>query len=114
MPTPKPLHTRFYDWLSPLVFLSSNQLSLICVVVVTTATVLWAFLLPTLFEHNTSNPYLGIPAFLLLPGVFIGGLILIPLGIALRRRSRRRQGLDVASITTLSLESPQLRRLLGF
>jgi len=114
MPTPKPLHTRLYEWLSPLVFLSNNPLSLIGVVVVTTATVLWVFLLPTLFEHNTSNPYLGIPAFLLLPGVFIGGLILIPVGIVLRRRSRLRQGLEVVSITTLSLDSPQLRRVLSF
>src|ERR1700691_1711813 len=104
MPTPKPLHTRLYEWLSPLVFLSNNPLSLIGVVVVTTATVLWVFLLPTLFEHNTSNPYLGIPAFLLLPGVFIRGLILIPVGIVLRRRSRRRQGLEVASIKQLTLE----------
>jgi hypothetical protein len=110
----KPLHTRLYEWLSPVVFLSSNPLSLIGVVVVTTATVLWVFLLPTLLSHDANNPYLGIPAFLFLPGLFIFGLILIPIGIILRRRSRRRQGLQVGSIPELRLDSPQLRRLLGF
>src|SRR5271169_3536511 len=92
-PPSTPLHSRLYQWLSPLVFLSSNPLSLIGVVVVTTATVLWVFLLPTLLKHNAANPYLGIPAFLLLPGLFIFGLILIPIGIVLRRRSLSRKGL---------------------
>jgi hypothetical protein len=110
----KPLHTRFYEWLSPVVFLSSNPLSLAGVVLVTTAAVLWVFLLPTLFGHGTNNPYLGIPIFLLLPGVFVFGLILIPIGIVLRRRSRRRQGLPVTSIPELRLDSPELRRLFGF
>jgi NapC/NirT cytochrome c family, N-terminal region len=114
MPTSKSFFTRLYDWLSPIVFFSSNPLSLIGVVVVTTAAVLWVFLLPTLFGHGTNNPYLGIPIFLILPGVFIFGLILIPIGIALRRRSRRRQGLPVTSIPQLSLDSPELRRLLIF
>ena len=109
----KPLHSRLYDWLSPVVYLSSNPLSLIGVVVVTTAAVMWVFLLPTLFA-GTSNPYLGIPIFLLLPGVFIFGLILIPIGILLRRGSRRRQGLQIAAIPKLRLESPQLRRVFGF
>jgi nitrate/TMAO reductase-like tetraheme cytochrome c subunit len=39
---------------------------------------------------------------------------MIPAGIILRRRSRRQQGLPVTDIPRLSLESPQLRRLLGF
>jgi len=105
---------RLQDWLKPLVFLSNNPLSLIGVVVVTTAAVLWVFLLPTLFGHGTNNPYLGIPIFLLLPGLFVIGLILIPIGIVLRRRSRRRQGLPVTSIPDLGLNSPELWRLLGF
>src|ERR1035437_3568979 len=109
-----PAHTKLYQWLSPLVFLSSNPISLTGVVLVTTATVLWVFLLPTLLAHETANPYLGIPAFLMLPGVFVLGLVLIPVGIMLRRRSRRLQGLTVTSIPELRLDSPELRKLLGF
>jgi nitrate/TMAO reductase-like tetraheme cytochrome c subunit len=114
MPNSKPPLTRLYEWLAPVVFFSSNPLSLIGVVVVTTATVLWVFLLPTLFGHGTNNPYLGIPIFLLLPGLFIFGLILIPIGIYLRRRSRQRKGLPVTTIPQLRLDSPELRRLLIF
>ena len=106
--------SRLTEWLSPLVFLSSNAISLIGVVIVTTATVLWVFLLPTLFGHGTNNPYLGIPIFLLLPGLFIFGLVLIPLGIVLRRRSLRRQGVPVVETKSLTLDSPELRRLVGF
>lgn len=113
MPTAKPLSARLYAWLSPVVYLSSNPISLIGVVFVTTATVLWVFLLPTLLGHRTDNPYLGIPAFLLLPGVFIFGLILIPIGIVLRKRKLRRQA-AAEVIPPLSLDSPQLRRLVGF
>jgi len=114
MPTTKPLLTRLYEWLSPIVVLSSNPISLTGVVVVTTATVLWVFLLPTLFGHGTNNPYLGIPIFLLLPALFVIGLILIPVGIVLRRRSRQRQGLPVTNIPQLRLDSPELRRLISF
>ena len=112
-PAPKPLITRLYEWLSPLVFLSSNPLSLAGVVIATTATVIWVFLLPHLFGRET-NAYFGIPEFLILPVFLAIGLILVPVGIILRRESRRRQGLPVTDIPKLSLESPQLRRLLGF
>jgi nitrate/TMAO reductase-like tetraheme cytochrome c subunit len=106
--------TRLLDWLSPVVFLSNNPISLLGVVLVTTATVLWVFLLPTLLRHETSNPYLGIPAFMILPGVFVLGLLLIPVGVILRRRNRVRQGLATSTIPVLRTDSPQLRQLLGF
>lgn len=38
------------------------------------------------------TPYLGIVAFLVLPGVFVLGLLLIPLGLYWERRRARRQG----------------------
>jgi hypothetical protein len=110
----KPLSQRLYDWISPVVYLSSNLLSLLGVVLVTTAAVLWVFLLPTLVRNETKNPYLGIPAFLVLPGVFIGGLILIPAGILLRRARLRRQGQAEATLPKLQWGSPELHRVLGF
>ncbi|MGD1070832.1 MAG: NapC/NirT family cytochrome c [Bryobacteraceae bacterium] len=114
MPASKqPFFTRLYEWLSPLVFLSSNPLSLAGVVIATTAAVIWVFLLPHLFGRET-NAYFGIPEFLILPVILAIGLVLIPLGIILQRKKRREQGLPVTDIPKLSLESPQLRRLLGF
>jgi hypothetical protein len=67
-PDHRPLHNRLYGWLAPIVVLSSNPLSLTGVVVVTTAAVLWVFLLPTLFGHGTNNPYRGFPSFCCFPG----------------------------------------------
>ena len=78
--------------LSPLVHLSNNWLSLIGVVVVTTATVFWLFLLPTTMRGEVHNPYNGILAFLFLPVLFFSGLILIPLGIYWRNEERNYTG----------------------
>jgi hypothetical protein len=77
---------------SPLAYLASNVLSLIGVVLVTTAGVLWLLALPAYWNGDASSPYIGILLFLALPAVFIGGLALIPVGIMLHTRKRRRCG----------------------
>lgn len=101
-------------WLSPVVHLSNNWISLIGVVVVTTATVLWVLLLPTTLRGNVSNPYFGIVLYLVLPMVFIGGLLIIPLGIWLRRRRERASGTAPTSFPPLTFRNPELRRLALF
>jgi hypothetical protein len=113
MKLPGRLSTRFAEWLSPLLYLSDNPISLSGVVLVTSAAVLWIFLLPTLLQGETGNPYLGIPAFLVLPAVFVGGLLLIPLGIAIRRR-RAQASAEEAGLPKLSRAAPALRHLLTF
>ncbi len=100
--------------LSPLVHLSNNWLSLTGVVVVTTATVFWLFLLPTTMRGEVHNPYNGILAFLLLPALFFLGLILIPLGIYLRNKAEHRRGLYPADFPPLNLKNVEFRRLLTF
>lgn len=61
--------------LSPLVHLANNWLSLIGVVIVTTATVFWLFLLPVILRGQITHPYIGILIFLLLPTFFVMGLL---------------------------------------
>lgn len=100
--------------LSPLVHLSNNWVSLIGVVVVTTATVFWLFLLPTTMRGEVHNPYNGILAFLLLPVLFFAGLILIPLGIYWRNRREKLHGLYPAEFPPLNLRNVEFRRLLTF
>jgi hypothetical protein len=73
-------------------YLASNILSLIGVVLVTTAGILWLLALPAFWRGETGSPYIGILLFLILPAVFIAGLVLIPLGIALHTRKRRKAG----------------------
>src|ERR1035441_9311456 len=48
--------------LSPLVHLANNWISLIGVILVTTTTVFWMFLLPTTLKGVASSPYIGTPA----------------------------------------------------
>ena len=77
---------------SPLAYLASNLISLIGVVLVTTGTILWLLTFPAYWKGEASTPYIGIILFLLLPGVFLLGLLLIPLGIALTTWKRRKSG----------------------
>ena len=79
-------------------------------VIVTSATVLWIFLLPTTLRGETAHPYAGIFAFLLLPAVFFSGLLLIPLGMWWRRR---RSPLP-ERLPPLDFHNIELRRLLAF
>jgi hypothetical protein len=101
-------------WLSPVVHLSNNWISQTGVVIVTTATVLWILLLPATLRGDVSNPYFGIVLYLMLPVVFFGGLLIIPLGIWLRRRRERVTGRTPTSFPPLNLRNPELRRLVLF
>jgi hypothetical protein len=69
-------------------------------------TLLWFLAMGSL----SVNPYLGILFFFVLPGLFLLGLLLIPLGILLRRRSQRRAGVQEPAAVDLS--SPAVRKVL--
>jgi NapC/NirT cytochrome c family, N-terminal region len=101
-------------WLSPVVYLSNNWISQLGVVIVTSATVLWLALLPSTLRGAVPNPYMGILMYLALPGIFIGGLILIPLGMLWERRRERKSGKLPAIFPPLDFQSHELRRLLTF
>lgn len=104
----------FRSWLSPLVHLSNNVISLVGVVIVTTATVFLFFLAPTMWGGKVDNPYLGILIFMIMPAIFIAGLLLIPLGIYLRRRREQRTGTVMTSFPPLDLKNVDFRRLAIF
>jgi hypothetical protein len=101
-------------WLSPFIHLSNNWLSLAGVMIVTTATVFWLFLLPITMRGETKNPYLGILAFLTIPGPFFAGLFLIPIGIWLKHRREGRAGLYPSDFPNPNWANPELRRLVYF
>lgn len=63
----KPILSQILDRLRPVVYLSSNPISLFGVVLITLGGGLWLFLLPTLLRGSAENPYLGILAFMVLP-----------------------------------------------
>ena len=69
-----------------LMLLTSHWVSMLGVALVTTAGFSWLFALPTQLRGHTSNPYIGIIVFLVIPIVFIAGLMLIALGLFLARK----------------------------
>jgi nitrate/TMAO reductase-like tetraheme cytochrome c subunit len=114
MASNRTLWESFRHWLEPIVYLSNNPLSLTGVVVVTTSAMLWLALLPTLVRGEVHNPYVGILTFLVLPGAFVGGLLLIPLGVLWARRRQVHTGVLPAVMPPLDFQNVKLRRLLGF
>ena len=77
-----------------LVLLTSHWVSMLGVALVTTAGFSWLFVLPVQLRGHTSNPYIGIVVFLIIPIIFIFGLVLIALGVFLgaATRCKRRAG----------------------
>ena len=73
--------------------LTIHWLSLAGTALVTTAGISWLFVLPLQIRGKVDNPYVGIVTFLILPTLFVAGLVLIPIGIYLgRRRVQTGQG----------------------
>ena len=112
--TPNNPESRGAGWLSPIIHLSNNWISLTGVVMVTTTTVFWLFLLPITLRGQTENPYIGMLAFLAIPAPFFAGLILIPLGIWLKRHREGRTGIPPLDRGGVRWSNPEVRRLAYF
>jgi hypothetical protein len=108
------IETRKRGWLSPLVHLSNNWISLAGVVLVTTATIFWLFLLPTTLRGEAASPYIGILVFLGLPAPFFAGLVMIPLGIWWKHKREGRAGIYPSDFPRLSWGNFELRKLAYF
>lgn len=101
-------------WLSPLIYLSNNWISFVGVLVVTTSSIFWLFLLPTTLTGEAKNPYVGLLSYMAVPAVFVLGLLLIPLGVMVARRREVRRGVYPANFPPLNFRNRELRRLLLF
>jgi nitrate/TMAO reductase-like tetraheme cytochrome c subunit len=103
------------DWARPIYYLSQNTLSLIGVVLTTSSAItligfwIYDFVLP-----GPPHPYVGILLFLLLPGIFLLGLILIPIGIYFRRRKLRAAGELPSIYPAIDMKAPMVRNGLMF
>jgi hypothetical protein len=103
------------DWVRLIYYLSQNTISLIGVVLTTSSAItllgfwIYDFVLP-----GPPHPYVGILLFLILPGLFLLGLILIPIGILLRRQKLRGAGALPATYPAIDLGTPIVRNGLLF
>src|ERR1700719_1923330 len=99
------------DWARPIYYFSQNTLSLIGVVLTTSSAItlvgfwIYDFILP-----GPPHPYIGLLIFLTLPAIFVLGLVLIPVGIFLRRRKLRGAGEVPSVYPEIDLKTPMMQK----
>ena len=109
------LRERIRDWAQPIYYLGQNPITLTGAVVTTsTALTTIAFWFYDVFLPGPPHPYIGLLVFLILPGIFVLSLLLIPLGIWLRRRSLLASGELPEIFPAIDLGLPVVRRTLEY
>jgi len=109
------LRERIRDWAQPIYYLGQNPITLTGAVVTTsTALTTIAFWFYDIFLPGPPHPYIGLLVFLILPGIFVLSLLLIPLGIWLRRRSLLASGELPEIFPAIDLGQPVVRRTLEY
>ena len=105
------LFQRFREnWVRPALFFGNNPISLAGGALTSASGVtMIGYWLVQIFGRFSENPYLGIIFFLLLPGLFIGGLILIPIGIFFRRKRLQKTGQIPAEFPRIDLNDRMFR-----
>jgi len=78
--------------------LTSHWLSFVGAALATTAICSWLFALPVQLRGHTSNPYIGILAFIIIPVLLAAGLILIAAGIFLGRKRLKRMERELIAL----------------
>src|SRR5579864_8438273 len=98
------------SWVRFLYFLGQNPVSFVGAVLTTSgALTLIAFWFYDFLLPGPPHPYIGILLFLLLLRVFVLGLLLIPVGILLRRRKLKTQGQLLDIYPAINLREPMVR-----
>jgi hypothetical protein len=97
-------------WVRPALFFGNNPISLAGGAITTASAVtMIAHWVAELLGRHSENPYLGIIFFLILPGLFVLGLVLIPIGIWLRRRTLLKAGMIPAEYPKIDLNNRAFR-----
>jgi len=113
--TPTPAPAPANPWSRPLLYLSQNKITLAGVVLTTSAALtmigFWAL---EVLQLRPSHPYAGLVGFVLLPAFFVGGLILMPLGMLMRRRALKKAGELPTTYPRVDFKEGAVRRALSF
>jgi uncharacterized membrane protein len=103
------------NWTRLIYRLSQNTISLIGVVLTTSSAVtLIAFWIYDFVLPGPSHPYVGILLFLVLPALFILGLLLIPIGILAQRRRSSASAESAENVQPETLQRSKVRTVLSF
>jgi nitrate/TMAO reductase-like tetraheme cytochrome c subunit len=106
--------TRFGErlpaWARPLIFLAENRISIAGIALTTAAAfAMIAFWILEAVSRRPIHPYAGILVYMILPGVFVFGLLIIPVGMWKRRADLKRAGEFPAEFPAPDLRSPMFQ-----
>jgi len=105
------LRNTLQSWTRFIYFLGQNPATLVGAVLTTSsALTLIAFWFYDFILPGPPHPYIGILLFLILPGVFVIGLVLIPIGILLRRQRLKASGQLLDIYPEINLREPMVRQ----
>jgi nitrate/TMAO reductase-like tetraheme cytochrome c subunit len=109
------LGERIRSWLHPAAYLAHNRITLAGAVVTTSSavTILLFFGFDLLFGANV-HPYSGIMLFLILPAIFLVGLLLIPAGMLWQRRRRGPRASTTQQNVQLDFTKAVVRQTFGW
>jgi len=100
-------------WMGLMGFLFQNAFTKAGAVLATSSAISLIFFWGVeLTAKHSIHPYLGILLFLVLPGIFVAGLLLIPLGVWIRKHRQLKRGEVIAPLPALDLTSKTFRRAL--
>jgi nitrate/TMAO reductase-like tetraheme cytochrome c subunit len=80
--------------------------------IIALANVIFLFILESASAH--SKPYLGIFAYMVFPAIMVFGALLVPFGMLLERRRRRRHIPELPAYPRLDLNNPRTRKVMTF
>jgi hypothetical protein len=86
------LRDRILQWFHPATYLRGNAVTLIGAVLTTSTAVTMIGVWLVESTGRTVHPYAGIVIFLVLPALFVFGLVLMPIGVIWHRRRLHRRG----------------------
>ena len=105
------LMQRFREnWVRPALFFGNNPISLAGGAITSASGVtLIIYWLAEIFGRPRHNPYLGLIFFLFLPALFVIGLLLIPIGVYVRRKKLLKAGLIPAAFPKIDFNDHVFR-----
>jgi nitrate/TMAO reductase-like tetraheme cytochrome c subunit len=104
------------NWIRPFLFYGNNRISLIggALTSASALVLIGYWVVDLLGRSGSNNPYVGIIFDLILPGLFVLGLLLIPVGMYLRQRRLKAAGQIPSIYPEINLQDPVFRHGVDF